>query len=77
MPCGSGYAHLSKSGTLPARSAVGAESEQPQDSLGEDVEAEQAPGTSSMPWASFVSVAQDPEDEDEDESDSSFRITGC
>ena len=63
MPCGSGYAHLGKSCTLPARSAVGVESEQPQDSLGEDAEAAQAPEASSKPRVSFVSVEQDPEDE--------------
>ena len=70
MPCSSGYAHLSKSSNVSARSAVGAESEQHQGSLGEEAEAVQTPEALSRPRDAFVNVAQDPEDEDEDDCDS-------
>ena len=70
MPSGSGNFHPSKSDNISARSAVGAESGQPQDSLGEDAEAAQAPEASLRPRVAFASVAQDPENEDEDDHDS-------
>ena len=63
---------------MAVRSAVGAGSEQPQESLRGDVEAAQAPGASSKPRVSFVapgagvSVTQELEDEEDDDRDSVF-----
>ena len=72
---GSGFANLSRSVELPVRSALGADSAQPQHSLHEDAEVEQTPAASSRPRVSFadpganVGVAQELEDEEEDDHD--------
>ena len=76
MPPGSGFAHLTQVSHGPVRSAVGAGSEQSQDSLCEDPEAAQPPQPSAGPRVSFaasgseVSFAQELEDEEDDDRDS-------